>query len=229
LAISEGAEYVYLLNHDAYLVESVVDILKDKFIHNPQFGILTPLQVKESRKELEINFARYLTFDGIILRILNDTILEDNKKEIYEVSFAQAASWLIKKEVIEKVGVFNPLFFHYGEDNEYLNRLKFHQFKIGVVTDSKVVHIANPLNLSHKKNFDRYHRNREFNRWLVKQLDINTEFTFGSWLKSLIPYIRMSIKSFFQLEFLKFLRLFKLLVRIIKISSCIKNSRIINS
>jgi GT2 family glycosyltransferase len=40
---------------------------------------------------------------------------------------------------------FNPFFFHYGEDNEYVNRLKYHKKKMILVPASKVVHDGKQL------------------------------------------------------------------------------------
>ena len=50
-------------------------------------------------------------------------------KSYYEISFLNAAHWFIPKDTVEVVGGFNPYFFHYGEDNEYVNRLLFYQKK----------------------------------------------------------------------------------------------------
>ena len=35
---------------------------------------------------------------------------------------------------------FDPLIFHYGEDDDYLNRARYHGIKVGISLDSRVVH-----------------------------------------------------------------------------------------
>jgi GT2 family glycosyltransferase len=125
--------------------------------------------------------------------------------------------------------MFNTLFFHYGEDNEYLNRLNYHGFKLGIIADSRIVHIANPLNLNHKRNFNKYHRNREFNKWLIKQLDINNEYSLFIWLKSFIPYLWKLIISIIKIQFLKSFRLLLLIGRMIKVSRFLNSSRTQNA
>jgi GT2 family glycosyltransferase len=228
-ALENGADYVYLLNHDAYLIESVLDNLIQHFEQNPQFGILTPLQVKANKLALEENFARFLAVDGVLTEMVNDCSLRRTENVLYEVPFAQAASWIIKKDTIEKIGLFNPLFFHYGEDNDYLNRLKYHGYKLGVITNKRIVHLANPLNMNHQKNYNQYHRNRVFNQWLIKHLDINVKFDFVSWLNSLIPYGRELILSLLKLSFLRSFRICKLLFRMLKVSINIKSNRNMNT
>lgn len=45
-----------------------------------------------------------------------------------------------QKKTIETIGGFNPYFFHYGEDDEYVNRIRFHQKKVLLAPGSKAVH-----------------------------------------------------------------------------------------
>ncbi|WP_449399765.1 glycosyltransferase family 2 protein [Chryseobacterium wanjuense] len=61
-------------------------------------------------------------------------------KPLYELDFMNAAHWLLPRNTIETVGGFNPFFFHYGEDNEYVNRVHFHKKKVFLAPESKVVH-----------------------------------------------------------------------------------------
>jgi GT2 family glycosyltransferase len=46
------------------------------------------------------------------------------------------AFWLISAECLKKVGLFDRIFYHYGEDSDYLSRVRYHGFKIGIVMDS---------------------------------------------------------------------------------------------
>jgi len=67
------------------------------------------------------------------------------------VRFVNAAAWMISKATIEKVGVFHPVFYHYGEDNHYSSRLQYHQFKIGVLANATIIHDRNDEKLSQEK------------------------------------------------------------------------------
>jgi GT2 family glycosyltransferase len=61
-------------------------------------------------------------------------------KGIYEIEFVNAAAWLISAECIRTVGFFEPLFFLYGEDNNYLQRVTYHGLKIGIAPQSRIYH-----------------------------------------------------------------------------------------
>lgn len=72
--------------------------------------------------------------------LYSDIYLKNVKSSIYEADFVNAAAWLISRHCIGKVGGFNPSFFHYGEDDNYVQRLKFHSFKLGVLPTANIFH-----------------------------------------------------------------------------------------
>jgi len=92
-----------------------------------------------TEKKLDIFLDKYIAHNWEKTRLISDLYFQA-LKPYYEISFVNAAHWLIPRKTIETVGGFNPYFFHYGEDNEYVNRLHFHKKKIILVPGSKVVH-----------------------------------------------------------------------------------------
>ena len=130
-ALSQGADYVFLLNQDAYLepgsIEKLIEVQKKK----QEYGILSPLHLNGEGDRLDKNFSNYLNYQGNP-DFYSDYVLNKPKKEIYDVPFVNAAGWLLSKHCIEKVGGFDPIFFHYGEDDNYCQRVIYNGFKIGV-------------------------------------------------------------------------------------------------
>ncbi len=57
-----------------------------------------------------------------------------------DVKFAMAAHWLMSMDAVRKVGGFCPAFTHYGEDDNYIDRLHYHGLRCGVVPAAKAVH-----------------------------------------------------------------------------------------
>ena len=140
-AYKKGADFFYLMNQDAWIYEDSIQKLIDVYETHPQkseVGILSPMHLDGSEKKLDIFLDKYIS-QNFENRMISDFYLNSTKL-YYEISFINAAHWFIPKDTIEKVGGFNPYFFHYGEDNEYVNRLHFHQKKILLCTSSKVVH-----------------------------------------------------------------------------------------
>jgi len=50
----------------------------------------------------------------------------------------------MSREFIEKVGGFSPTFFHYGEDDNYINRLHFYNLKVGIHPSVVIYHDREP-------------------------------------------------------------------------------------
>lgn len=137
-ALSEGAEYVFLLNQDAYLEKDCVEKLIEVHKINRDYGILSPVHLTGKGDELDYNFDCYL--DNIYNSKWKLDLLLGTVKDVYALPFVNAAGWLIPRATLEKVGLFDPMFFHYGEDDNYCQRVRYHGLKIGVVPEARLLH-----------------------------------------------------------------------------------------
>ena len=141
-AYKNGADFFYLMNQDAWIYpDSIEKLLKAYETHPNQkeIGILSPMHLDGSEQLLDIFLDKYIAHNFEKTRLISDLYFQ-KLKPFYEMNFVNAAHWLIPRSTIETVGGFNPYFFHYGEDTEYVNRVHFHQKKILLIPDSKVVH-----------------------------------------------------------------------------------------
>ena len=137
-ALNQGAEQVFLLNQDAYLVADCLKVLIKKQQEQPQYGILSPVHLNGKGDALDKNFGIFINYQKVPA-LLSDLIL-DTTQDMYDVPFVNAAGWLLSKHCLQTVGGFDPLFFHYAEDDNYCQRVLFHGFKIGVVLNIYLHH-----------------------------------------------------------------------------------------
>ena len=140
-AYKNGADFFYLMNQDAWIFEDTFSELLNvynSYENKEEIGILSPIHLDGTEKKLDIFIDKYIAtnFENRLISDLYTNQLED----FYFIKFVNAAHWLLPKNTIEKVGGFNPYFFHYGEDNEYVNRVLFHKKKILLCPKSKAVH-----------------------------------------------------------------------------------------
>lgn len=145
-AHKEGADFFYLMNQDAWIYEdSIEKLLKvyDSYSNKKEIGILSPMHIDGTEKKLDIFLDKYIAIN-FKSRLISDLYFQ-TLDSFYEIQFINAAHWLIPRETIETVGGFNPYFFHYGEDVEYVNRVLFHKKKTLLVPASKVVHDGKQL------------------------------------------------------------------------------------
>lgn len=136
--LSEQADYAFLLNQDAWIEPDSVEHLVNISRENKDFGVLSPIHLNGQGDAIDRRFQNYLSSTQRP-GIFSDLYLNDLKK-LYEVRFANAAAWLITLECIKEIGGFNPIFEHYGEDTDYVDRLHLSDYKIGVVTNSRIYH-----------------------------------------------------------------------------------------
>lgn len=133
-ALEKRYRYVYLLNQDAWLMENTLEKLVEVSKKNPQYGILSPLQINNT-ETLDHNFQLCCS-----KRLVSDAIMKRPLDEVYETDYTMAAHWFIPVEALRKVGLFSPSFPHYGEDHDYANRVRYAGLKIGIVPQTKAIH-----------------------------------------------------------------------------------------
>lgn len=141
-AYKEGADFFYLMNQDAWLFPDSIEKLLhiyENYKNKSEIGILSPMHLDGSEKKLDIFLDKYIAQNFEKTRLISDLYFK-SLENFYEISFINAAHWLMPRKTVETVGGFNPYYFHYGEDIEYVNRMKFHRKKIILVPESRAVH-----------------------------------------------------------------------------------------
>jgi GT2 family glycosyltransferase len=135
-ALNRGADFVFLLNQDAWIEPNTVSCLLDTFAKDDKIGIVSPLHLNGEKTGYDKLFAK---------NCLSEDFFDDEKngclKNFYIVPKSNAAAWLIDTGVIRKIGGFDTLLFtHYGEDTNYYQRLAYHGFKLAVCSQTTICH-----------------------------------------------------------------------------------------
>ncbi len=131
--VVENADYAFLLNQDAWIENDTIEKLVEVQIAHPEFGLLSPLPYDGEHKHLDYIYKQHYE-------------KEVNYKNIYlnktfEISFINAACWLLSYYLIKKIGGFHPNFLMHGEDKNYIDRIKYlKDIKIGITTNSRYFH-----------------------------------------------------------------------------------------
>jgi GT2 family glycosyltransferase len=138
-AYDEGADFVFLLNQDATVERDTIQ--KTCAIHqqNFEYGIISPMQYADSGSCVDGKFLNYISEKKYNV-MLSDIIANRELKSVYPFRFINAAVWSISRKCIEEVGGFDSLFFHYGEDFDYCQRVHEKGYKIGVAPEVASYH-----------------------------------------------------------------------------------------
>lgn len=139
LAMNKNADYVFLLNQDAFIYEDTIEKLLAVSKKELDYGILSPIHLNYEGSNLEYYFSNFISIENSP-NFYSDFILKNKLKDVYQTNFVNAAAWFIPRKTLSEVGGFDPIFWHYGEDDNYCQRVLFHQFKIGVVPNSYIRH-----------------------------------------------------------------------------------------
>lgn len=179
-SLKQNADYIFLLNQDAWLLPDTIEKLLFFQNNNPHYGILSPVHINKTENELDKNFTNYTSFNNLaeIREAVGKSI------RITETKFVNAAAWLLSKECVLKVGGFDPLFYHYGEDRDYCNRTIHHGYKIAVILNTFAIHDRDiGLKIPSKKIY-----NLLFSSGLaqVKNLDKSLIINYLFWIASRI-------------------------------------------
>lgn len=138
-ALEKGGDYFFLLNQDAWVDPNTIEELVKQAEKNPEYGVISPMHLNGKGDALDYNFSLYLA-PVQCKGLFSDFVLNQVKDQLYESDFICAAAWLVTKQCLKIVGGFNPVFYHYGEDDNYVNRLKYKQLKIGVYPKVSICH-----------------------------------------------------------------------------------------
>ena len=134
-ALDNGADYVFLLNQDAWVEKNTISELLRTFRDNANVGIASPIHLNGSYSGLDCHFPYYAGGE-----FTSDAYM-GHLKHYYLTEFVNAAAWMISADCIRKVGGFDTsLFKHYGEDDNYAQRVKYHGFSIIINTQCTICH-----------------------------------------------------------------------------------------
>lgn len=135
-ALEHGASHVLLLNQDAWIEERMLETLLQFDDNN---SLLSPIHMTGEGDRIDANFEKNaIRRSKEYVRYNEDQIKGMNAKyATYEIN---AACWLLPRLILEEIGGFNPLFFHYAEDTDYLQRLHYHHKGVYFVSGTHCYH-----------------------------------------------------------------------------------------
>lgn len=139
-ALDQGCDYVFLLNQDAWIEPETLERLITIHQNHQEYGIVSPIHLNAEKDAIEKGLLKYLDDWSTTDSSLFNDLFFHRGKDIYESKYVNAAAWLLPRRTLETVGGFDPVFYHYGEDDNYMQRVHFHKMKIGVCPEAKVVH-----------------------------------------------------------------------------------------
>ena len=175
-ALDNGCDYVFLLNQDAWIEPDTIEKMINVGDLHPEYGIISPMHLEASKQHLN-----FILKDGHDNYELLSDLYFGCVKDSYTITYSNAAAWMLPHKTLETIGGFCPLIYHYGEDDDYMNRVRFHGLKMGLVPAARIVHdteirLENRNELLRRSNIENTER----------YLDITCPRSVGSWKRYLL-------------------------------------------
>lgn len=183
-AIEHQFDAVFLLNQDAWIAPNVLSELEKIHTLHPEMGVLSPVHLNGDATKLDHGFAFYACLP-------EDSFCADSvsQESCVEVPFVNAAMWWIPIAVIKKVGMFSSLFFHYGEDKDFVNRVRYHGYSVGYVPYLYGCHDREKASSPLSKQ-----RHVEYVYWLSEYANVRYSF-LKAFLKGVLAPLKPTIKA----------------------------------
>jgi GT2 family glycosyltransferase len=189
-------EFIFIVNNDTELTPDIIRLLLQPFVQNPKIGIVCP-KIKYFDDPQVIQYAGFFPMNPFTGRSLaiGDHEPDKGQHNISGVTFgAHGCAMMVKKEVIEKTGMFPEKFFLYYEEWDWSARVQKAGYLIWYQSEATIYHKEsmtvgkdNPMKVYyHTRNRILYmRRNSDAFHLLIFSLF----FTFISLPKSIIRFL----------------------------------------
>jgi GT2 family glycosyltransferase len=197
IALTAGAEQVFLLNNDTIIEQDTIQILMSS-----DCDVAVPkIYFHSEPNRIWSAGARWRHFPPMV--VMRGYNKPDSSRYNVPVNleYTTACALMVRREVIEQVGSFDPEFENYHEDYDFAYRVRAAGFKIGYIPNARVWHkVTQSLGLASTRFWWYLGRNsvlfyRKDNRFPVWNLT-----TYLAWitLRELLKMNFLQLKEFWR-------------------------------
>ena len=179
-AMDEGADYVLLLNNDTVVDLEFLGELVKVAESDPKIGFAGPKVYYydyDNRKDV-LNFAggKLNMWKGLSYHIGVNEIDNGQYNDIKMVDYAEGSCLFVNKDVIKKIGLLDPIYFTYWEENDWCMRGKNAGYSSFFVPKAKIWHKIGASNVNQRKRY--YMTRNKF--WFMRKYATLVEYLSSS-------------------------------------------------
>lgn len=147
-------DYLFFLNPDTFVREGSIDTLYNFIKNNPKSGMVAPLlydpsgNIYPKQGSAEYNLISAIVTSSFVNKVFPNNIISNkffqrdwSKREIKESDVVPGTAFMIKKDLFNKIGMFDEAFFLYFEEYDLAKRIKKLGYKNYIIPKSKILHI----------------------------------------------------------------------------------------
>jgi GT2 family glycosyltransferase len=164
-ALDHAARWILLLNNDTHVARTFLTELAQVVDQDQHFSILAPLILYHDFPD-RIWYLGDRLIPGLLFTHSLCRGQKDNRylPTLLPVDFITGCAMLVKREVFERVGLFDPALFMYGEDVDFCWRARVAGFHLAVAPRAKMWHKVSTSS-NRDRQSSRFLRTRNQNRF----------------------------------------------------------------
>jgi len=190
-------DFIFIVNNDTELTPEIIDLLLEPFFRNATIGVVCP-KIKYFNDKQIIQYAGFSPMNLYTGRAFAIGDFEQDNGQ-YNTSGitggAHGCAMMVKKEVIEKTGMFPEKFFLYYEEWDWSARIQKAGYKIWYQSEAVIYH-KESMSVGKENPMKVYYHTR--NRILFMRRNCNLFqlfvfsffFTFISLPKAVFKYLK---------------------------------------
>jgi GT2 family glycosyltransferase len=139
-ARDRGADYVWLLNNDSECTPEILSLLIDYAESRPKVGMVSPVIADRHSRVDNFTIGRIDLATGQVYYAANSQDAKAMQERYPQDILLKGTALLLKRQLIESIGLFDDRFFAYCEDNDYSMRCAAAGFRAECVFSARIYH-----------------------------------------------------------------------------------------
>ena len=140
IAIASEAEVFLILNNDTVVTPHFLSPLVQLLLKNKEIGIVSPkIYYYERPREIWYVGGELRLYPGQVY-LHRGQMDEGNFRGIFETAWCSGCAMLIRREVIEKVGMFDEAYFIWSEEVDLSLRARNAGYRLAVNANTSILH-----------------------------------------------------------------------------------------
>lgn len=159
---SATGDFLFLVNNDTIFTPNLIDTLVQTLLSNNEVGIISPKLLYFDQPDM-LQYVGYTEMNYYTARnsCVGQFEIDNGQYDsiIGKTSFAHGAAMMVKRVVINKVGLMAENFFLYYEELDWCDRAKKAGFEIWINTNASIYH-KESISVGKKSALKEYFMNR---------------------------------------------------------------------
>lgn len=193
LALERGAELIFLLNNDTVVAPDILERFVETFRTYPKAGILGAKICRMDQRETLDHLGGMWNRKMGKFDFVGSREAENCWQETQALDYVCGAGLIVRKSVIEKIGLLDPRFFLIWEESDYCFRARRAGFQVLTCPKAKLWHKVS-ASFTGGKPHSTYYWWR--NRLLWVEKNCSSREKWGLYARVLIPNILPMIRKY---------------------------------